>query len=767
MSGETILVVDDGKENRDFIVEYVLQPNGFRHLVARDGLEGMELARKYHPDLMLLDLQMPNMNGMEVLDALLAEQLDIPVILMTFHGSEEVLVDVYRKGVKDYVKKPYTVEEMYEAIDRSLATVRLRREKDQLTERLIEANANLSQRVRELNVIYNVGKRVTALLEIETLMGHIVEAAASLTSCEECSIYLLETERMICRAIRRQGEQRTFTINEEREDPLALRAIQMVEMVVLSILKLNHAADWDDVQRELRLAVRVRAGSARPIVKAHGGGYRDWQLWTEEYVPGLTLDRLVERLLREKAGDLLEGLEAPGGRLPEVWPFLVSACASLVVEFWRRTGRRHRLARPNPAKVVLPEHDWQVGGRLVSVADRIPCSRLTDVLDSIHRYIVHPLEERHREIALPSSWSLLFSAALEVLGEKEGMELLEAEAPWSYGGADLPGPTPELPRDGERMGPAALRFVSSVKRRGFLPTRIRMAARRWRRWEQLNPSATLEAQATTLDQFVEAYGLADLESERPGTTLQLFRHTVFRGAGEELAAAIDELIAKTVTAGAAREEWRPEVARLRERLALDDRQEFFLARMIYPHVDPRGRAVLVREEDARGVPAAGVEVEHRDPNGEVFRIRRPANPNETNALIRIFRASNFRRVPTSPDHDLLVALDDTGRVIGGVIFRRPSATFVVLEWIVVSRYRRGRGIGTELLRDFLERLKVQGVRAVSTGFFRPGFFAQFGFGVDPRYAGIVKILADPSASDSGVMPNPLLSAAAPEEARER
>lgn len=533
------------------------------------------------------------------------------------------------------------------------------------------------------------------------------------------------------------------------------------------ILKLNHAADWDDVQRELRLAVRVRAGSARPIVKAHGGGYRDWQLWTEEYVPGLTLDRLVERLLREKAGDLLEGLEAPGGRLPEVWPFLVSACASLVVEFWRRTGRRHRLARPNPAKVVLPEHDWQVGGRLVSVADRIPCSRLTDVLDSIHRYIVHPLEERHREIALPSSWSLLFSAALEVLGEKEGMELLEAEAPWSYGGADLPGPTPELPRDGERMGPAALRFVSSVKRRGFLPTRIRMAARRWRRWEQLNPSATLEAQATTLDQFVEAYGLADLESERPGTTLQLFRHTVFRGAGEELAAAIDELIAKTVTAGAAREEWRPEVARLRERLALDDRQEFFLARMIYPHVDPRGRAVLVREEDARGVPAAGVEVEHRDPNGEVFRIRRPANPNETNALIRIFRASNFRRVPTSPDHDLLVALDDTGRVIGGVIFRRPSATFVVLEWIVVSRYRRGRGIGTELLRDFLERLKVQGVRAVSTGFFRPGFFAQFGFGVDPRYAGIVKILADPSASDSGVMPNPLLSAAAPEEARER
>jgi N-acetylglutamate synthase-like GNAT family acetyltransferase len=359
-------------------------------------------------------------------------------------------------------------------------------------------------------------------------------------------------------------------------------------------------------------------------------------------------------------------------------------------------------------------------------------------------------------VAAMPSWQLLFGAALEVLGEREGLELLEAEAPWS---------TPGTGEDA-RLGAAALRFASSTRRRGFLPTRIRIAARRWRRWEQLNRGATLEAQAATLDQFEDAYGLADLEAERPGTTLQLFRHTVFRRAGRALAEALDEVIARTVTEGAARGEWRAAVAKLRERLLLDDRQEFFLARMLYPHVDPRHRAVLVREEDPRGGASAGVEVEHRDPQGDVFRIRRPANPNETNALIRIFRASNFRRVPTSPDHDLLVVNDASGRVIGGLIYRRPSATYAVLEWIVVSRYRRGRGIGTVLLRDFLERLKVQGVRAVSTGFFRPGFFAQFGFGVDARYAGIVKILADPSASDSGVIPSPFAAPAPPaEEAR--
>ncbi|NJL95534.1 MAG: response regulator, partial [Anaerolineae bacterium] len=256
MSSETILVVDDGKENRDFIVKYVLEPNGFNYLVARDGLEGLELARQYHPDLMLLDLQMPQMNGMEVLEALQAEQLDIPVILMTFHGSEEIAIEVYRKGVRDYVKKPYTVEEMYDAIERSLSTARLRNEKDQLTERLINANASLNQRVRELNILYNIGKSVTALMDIPTLMGTIAEAAVQLTSCDECSIYTLDEGALICRAIRREKDQRTYRVDEVRSDALAQRAIELGQPVVLTPEEIE--AMRREKNRQARIAERQR-----------------------------------------------------------------------------------------------------------------------------------------------------------------------------------------------------------------------------------------------------------------------------------------------------------------------------------------------------------------------------------------------------------------------------------------------------------------------------------------------------------------------------
>lgn len=234
MSGETILVVDDGKENRDFIVEYVLEPNGFKSLQAKDGREGLEMAIKYEPDLILLDLQMPRMNGLQVLQNLSARNSDIPVILMTFHGSEEIAVEVYRLGVRDYVKKPYTVDEMLNAIDRSLTEIRLRREKEALTERVIQANRELQKRVQELNVMYSVGKSVTALMKLEQLLPHIVDAAIKVTQAEEGHLFLLEGEKIVCKAQKRHNTARAQAVNTETNDPIATHVLKTAQAITLT-----------------------------------------------------------------------------------------------------------------------------------------------------------------------------------------------------------------------------------------------------------------------------------------------------------------------------------------------------------------------------------------------------------------------------------------------------------------------------------------------------------------------------------------------------
>ncbi len=225
MAGEHILVVDDGRENREFVVDYVLRPNGYRASVARDGREGLNKALSERPDLILLDLQMPYMTGVEVLKALAEAQANIPVILMTFHGSEEIVVEVFRLGVKDYVKKPFTVDEMLEAIERSLTETRLRQEKEALMQRVLAANLELQQRVRELNVLYRMGKNVTAQLELEQLAPRVVDAAVTVTGAEEGMLVLREGEALLCRAARRAGEQ-AQAVCAPGSDPVIQRVVQ-------------------------------------------------------------------------------------------------------------------------------------------------------------------------------------------------------------------------------------------------------------------------------------------------------------------------------------------------------------------------------------------------------------------------------------------------------------------------------------------------------------------------------------------------------------
>lgn len=223
---ERILIVDDGRENREFIAEYVLEPNGYEVLMAKDGKEGLEVALAERPDLILLDYQMPRMNGIQVLKAMAENGMYTPVILMTFYGAEELAIEVYRMGVRDYIEKPFSVEEMLLAIERALSDGRLRREKEALTERLIQANRELQMRLQELNILYSVGKSVTSLADMNQLLPRIVDAAIKVTRAEEGQLFLLEGGKMFCRAAKRHNEAQAANCAIPSDDPVALHVVQ-------------------------------------------------------------------------------------------------------------------------------------------------------------------------------------------------------------------------------------------------------------------------------------------------------------------------------------------------------------------------------------------------------------------------------------------------------------------------------------------------------------------------------------------------------------
>lgn len=256
MAGERILVVDDGPENVEFIVNYVLKPNGYISLTASDGATGLHRALTENPDLILLDMQMPRMTGVEVLEALRAQNKDIPAILMTFHGSEELVIRVLRLGVKDYIQKPFGVEELLTAIDRALAEVRLRRERDELTERLLASNRQLEARLKELNILYSIGKSVTAELELNTLFSRLVDAAVYLTGAEEGWLMLVDdkTDELYICAAKGLEERHARSLRLRVEDSIAGTVIKSGEPVVIN-----------SGQHKVKTAYLVRSLMAVPI----------------------------------------------------------------------------------------------------------------------------------------------------------------------------------------------------------------------------------------------------------------------------------------------------------------------------------------------------------------------------------------------------------------------------------------------------------------------------------------------------------------------
>lgn len=170
MAGETVLIIDDSIAIASLLANEILPHAGYRTAVTLSGREGLRVACKTRPDLILCDLEMPDMNGLEVLRSLRAEGHNIPSVMMTAFGSEAIAAQALRIGVKDYIIKPFTTEEILAAVDNALAESRLKRELDRVT-------SSLKDHQQMLAVLQALSQAVSSGLGPEALMGRIVLAA--------------------------------------------------------------------------------------------------------------------------------------------------------------------------------------------------------------------------------------------------------------------------------------------------------------------------------------------------------------------------------------------------------------------------------------------------------------------------------------------------------------------------------------------------------------------------------------------------------------
>src|SRR5437660_12381004 len=116
---KTILIVYDDYELSDGI-RAVLENQGFRVLQARDGQQGKQMVYNHHPDLVILDMMMPRMGGYPVLEHFRDKKDAPPIIMITANEGSRHKAYAEYLGVIDYIRKPFAMERLLEAIDKGL-----------------------------------------------------------------------------------------------------------------------------------------------------------------------------------------------------------------------------------------------------------------------------------------------------------------------------------------------------------------------------------------------------------------------------------------------------------------------------------------------------------------------------------------------------------------------------------------------------------------------------------------------------------------------
>src|SRR5271163_25924 len=128
-----ILIVDDEEDIRDLIAG-ILRDEGFDTRVAGDSDGALQAVRSRRPQLIVLDiwLQGSRLDGIQVLDVLKRENPDLPVVMISGHGTIETAVASIKKGAYDFIEKPFKADRLIHVVGRALEAARLRREIQEL-----------------------------------------------------------------------------------------------------------------------------------------------------------------------------------------------------------------------------------------------------------------------------------------------------------------------------------------------------------------------------------------------------------------------------------------------------------------------------------------------------------------------------------------------------------------------------------------------------------------------------------------------------------
>ncbi|MCK5595754.1 sigma-54-dependent Fis family transcriptional regulator, partial [bacterium] len=161
MNKASILIVDDELKIRR-ILQIMLENENYKTEQAKDGIEALEKMEAEDFDLIITDMKMPNMNGIELLEQIQQRNNAPLVIMMTAYGTIQTAVEAMKKGAYDYILKPFDLEEMKITVDKAYKLAFLERENKYLREELESKHSNkIIGKTNRMKKVYKLIKQVS------------------------------------------------------------------------------------------------------------------------------------------------------------------------------------------------------------------------------------------------------------------------------------------------------------------------------------------------------------------------------------------------------------------------------------------------------------------------------------------------------------------------------------------------------------------------------------------------------------------------------
>ncbi len=169
-----ILVVDDERVIREILAEF-LTLEGYVVAAVEDGQKAIEELRLRPYDLVISDLKMPRVSGLQLLEKLAEENINVLTVIMTGFGTVETAIEAMKRGAYDYILKPFKVEEVIHVVQRGLYRQQLQAE---------------NIRLREALTIYKVSEALATSVDLDHILDTILKAALAETDADVATLHL-------------------------------------------------------------------------------------------------------------------------------------------------------------------------------------------------------------------------------------------------------------------------------------------------------------------------------------------------------------------------------------------------------------------------------------------------------------------------------------------------------------------------------------------------------------------------------------------------